>query len=464
MKVEGLKLGLQQVLNHHGIRRYGANTLWLFAEQVLRMVAGFLVGVWVARYLGPEKFGLLSYALAFVSIFQGIAKLGLDEIVVRDLVQEPEKRDVYLGTSFWLKLLGGVITFLIIVILLFIQSILTSNSSPFTSHFFTETNIYILIIAFGIIFQSFEVIDFYYQATVQAKYISIRRIIQLILSSIIKICLVLIGADLIWFVLVSLFDIISLSIMGWLIYRSQGLPNFVRYFDIGIGKKLLKDSWPLMINSFLTLIILNNANKIYLNNIYGSFSVGIYSSALAITNMWTIITVVVNSSLFPSITSAKLNNKELYKERILNLMRVLLLISFLSSITTYFFADFLILKLYGYKYISAIPVLKILVWSNIFVFLGNTSWQWYINENKQHLAVYRLLFGSIISMTIGYFLIMRFYIYGAVFSTILSYAVSFYIGNIFSISTREIFILQTKALLSFWKIKYILRSINNDKG
>jgi O-antigen/teichoic acid export membrane protein len=231
-----------------------------------------------------------------------------------------------------------------------------------------------------------------------------------------------------------------------------------------IGKKLLRDSWPLMINSFLTLIILNNANKIYLNNIYGSFSVGIYSSALAITNMWTIITVVVNSSLFPSITSAKLNNKELYKERILNLMRVLLLISFLSSITTYFFADFLILKLYGYKYISAIPVLKILVWSNIFVFLGNTSWQWYINENKQHLAVYRLLFGSIISMTIGYFLIMRFYIYGAVFSTILSYAVSFYIGNIFSISTREIFILQTKALLSFWKIKYILRSINNDKG
>jgi O-antigen/teichoic acid export membrane protein len=397
---------------------------------------------------------LFSYALAFVSIFQGIAKLGLDGIVVRDLVQEPEKRDVYLGTSFWLKLLGGVITFLIIAIILFIQSIFTSN-------FFTETNIYILIIAFGIIFQSFEVIDFYYQATVQAKYISIRRIIQLIFSSIIKICLVLIGADLIWFVLVSLFDIISLSVMGWLIYRSQGLPNFVRYFDIGIGKKLLKDSWPLMINSFLTLVILNNANKIYLNNIYGSFSVGIYSSALVITNMWTIITVIVNSSLSPSITSAKLINKELYKERILNLMRVLLLISFLTSITTYFFADFLILKLYGYEYISAIPVLKILVWSNIFVFLGNTSWQWYINENKQHLAIYRLLFGSIISVTIGYFLIMKFYIYGAAFSTILSQAISFYIGNIFSISTREVFILQTKAIVSFWKIKYVLRGINN---
>jgi O-antigen/teichoic acid export membrane protein len=447
---------LSRFLSHPGVRRYGVNTVWLFIEQVLRLIAGFLVGVWVARYLGPEKFGLFSYALAFVSIFQGIAKLGLDGIVVRDLVQEPEKRDVYLGTSFRLKLIGGVITFLIIAIILFIQSVFTSN-------FFTETNIYILIIAFGIIFQSFEVIDFYYQATVQAKYISIRRIIQLILSSIIKIFLVLTGANLIWFVLVSLFDIMSLSIMGWLIYRSQGLPNFVRYFDIEIGKKLLKDSWPLMINSFLTLIILNNANKIYLNNIYGSVSVGIYSSALAITNMWTMITVIINSSLSPSITSAKLINKELYKERILNLMRVLLLISFLSSIATYFFADFLILKLYGYRYISAIPVLKILVWSNIFVFLGNTSWQWYINENKQHLAVYRLFFGAIINMTIGYFLIMRFYIYGAVFSTILSYAISFYIGNIFSISTREIFILQTKAIVSFWKIKYVIRRISYGK-
>jgi O-antigen/teichoic acid export membrane protein len=457
MKVEALRLGLQQVLNHQGIRRYGANTLWLFAEQVLRMVAGFLVGVWVARYLGPEKFGLLSYALAFVSIFQGIAKLGLDGIVVRDLVQEPEKRDVYLGTSFWLKLIAGVITFLIIAIILFIQSIFTSN-------FFTETNIYILIIAFGIIFQSFEVIDFYYQATVQAKYISLRKIIQLVLSSIIKIILVLIKADLIWFVLVTLFDAISLAIFSWLIYKSQGLPNFLKYFDMDVGKGLLRDSWPLLINSFLTLIILNNINKIYLSNIHGSFSVGIYSSALSIANIWTIITVTINSSLSPAITSAKLNNKELYKERILNLMRILLLISFLSSIATYFFADFLILKLYGYEYTQAIPLLKILVWSNIFIFLGNTSWQWYINENKQQLAVYRLLFGSIITITIGYFLILKFSMYGAAFTTILSYVISFYIGNIISSHTRELFFLQTKALLSFCKIKYILRSINNDKG
>jgi len=217
-----------------GVRRYGANSAWLFAEQILRMIAGFLVGVWVARYLGPEKYGIFSYALAFVALFSGIAKLGLDGIVVRDLVKEPEKKEIYLGTSFWLKLIGGIITLSITIIILIIQTILISHFSLLTPHFspldtgfFTSTNIYILIIASGIIFQSFEVVDFYYQAAVQAKYISIRKMIQLFLSSIIKIILVLTKANLIWFVLVTLFDAISLAIFSWWIYKSQGLSNFI---------------------------------------------------------------------------------------------------------------------------------------------------------------------------------------------------------------------------------------------
>ena len=70
----------------------------MFAEQMLRMVAGLLVGVWVARYLGPEQFGVFSYSVAFVALFTTIGKLGLDGIVVRDLVNDPQKRDDYLGT------------------------------------------------------------------------------------------------------------------------------------------------------------------------------------------------------------------------------------------------------------------------------------------------------------------------------------------------------------------------------
>jgi Membrane protein involved in the export of O-antigen and teichoic acid len=353
---------LSRFLSHPGVRRYGINTAWLFTEQVLRLIAGFLVGVWVARYLGPEKFGLFSYALAFVSIFQGIAKLGLDGIVVRDLVQEPEKRDVYLGTSFWLKLIGGVITFLIITIILFIQSIFTSN-------FFTETNIYILIIAFGIIFQSFEVIDFYYQATVQAKYISIRRIIQLIFSSIIKICLVLIGADLIWFVLVSLFDIISLSIMGWLIYRSQGLPNFVRYFDIEIGKKLLKDSWPLLLSG-IAIMIQARIDQIMLKQFIGLRELGNYVVALKIIEVLGFVPMILHQSLLPAIVEAKKKSKDIYHNRLLNYYRLMFSLFLIVFIILFFYGDVIIRFLYGSKYEIASQIISLIAFRLFFCLYG----------------------------------------------------------------------------------------------
>ena len=49
------------------------NIGWLFIDRFLRMGVGLLVGVWVARYLGPAQFGMLNYALAFVALFGVVA-------------------------------------------------------------------------------------------------------------------------------------------------------------------------------------------------------------------------------------------------------------------------------------------------------------------------------------------------------------------------------------------------------
>jgi O-antigen/teichoic acid export membrane protein len=455
---------LSRLMSHPGVRRYGINTAWLFSEQILRMIAGFLVGVWVARYLGPEKFGLFSYALAFVSIFQGIAKLGLDGIVVRDLVQEPEKRDVYLGTSFWLKLLGGIITFLIITIILVIQSLLTSHFSPLTSHFslltfylspltsnfFTETNIYILIIAFGIIFQSFEVIDFYYQATVQAKYISIRRIIQLILSSMIKILLVLIGADLIWFVLVSLFDIISLSIMEWLIYRSQGLPNFVRYFDIEIGKKLLKDSWPLLLSS-IAISIYMRIDQVMIKNMLGDREVGLYSAAVKHVEVWYFIPMIITQSVFPAIVNAKKISEEVYYKRLQRLYALMVWIGILIALIVTILSNWIITFLYGQAYVGSAKVLMISIWVIVFVFLGVLQGVFFINNNLQKQKFLITLFCGLINIILNIFLISFFKTYGAAFAKLISYALGTLFFPLFFKNTRH-FMVMTYRAFYLWRL------------
>jgi O-antigen/teichoic acid export membrane protein len=430
---------LSRLASHHGLRRYGANTAWLFSEQVLRMVAGFFVGVWVARYLGPEKFGIFSYSLAFVSLFGGIAKLGLDGIVVRDLVKEPEKKEIYLGTSFWLKLIGGIITFLIITIILLIQSILTS-------HLFTSTNLYILIIAFGIIFQSFEVIDFYYQATVQAKYISVRKMIQLFLSSIIKIILVLVKADLIWFVLVTLFDAISLAIFSWWIYKSQGLPNFIKYFDLKVAKRLLKDSWPIA-SSSLFIGVYRKIDQVFLQNLCDSQSVGIYNAAMRLIEIWLFIPVIVNLSLYPALVNAYNKSKELYYKRMENLFMLYSVIFMSIGIIFVFFSNKLVIFLYGLKYIESAKILPLLTWSSIFISAETIVGSILRIENKTKYVLYSTIWGAILAIILNPILIKKAGIFGATYTFLISTFTASLLFLLFYNETRKIFFLALKSIL-----------------
>ena len=423
------------------------------------MIAGFLVGVWVARYLGPEKFGIFSYSLAFVSLFGGIAKLGLDGIVVRDLVKEMEKKEIYLGTSFWLKLIGGIITLLIIIITLLFQSILTSHLSPLTSylslltsHLLTSTNLYILIIAFGIIFQSFEVIDFYYQATVQAKYISIRKMIQLFLSSVIKIILVLIKANLIWFVLVTLFDAISLAIFSWWIYKSQALPNFIKYFKWNIAKRLLKDSWLLLLSS-IAISIYMRIDQVMIKNMLGDREVGLYSATMRLVEVWYFIPMIITQSVFPAIVSAKKVSEELYYKRLQQLFSLLIWTAILIAIPISVFSHQIIYLFYGERFMEASKVLVISVWASSFVFIGVGSGNFFLVENLQNFSFWRTFYGMIVNIILNFILIPSHGIQGAAIATLISQATAAYLFDIFNKETKKIFFMKTYALIPFRSYK-----------
>jgi len=196
---------LKSLKNHQGFMKYFKNTSWLFGEKILRMVVGLFVGIWVARYLGPEQFGLFSYAQSFVGLFTAIATLGLDGIVVRELVKDESRRDELIGTAFWLKLIGAIAVLLILAVAVNF----TSNDHA--------TNIIVFIVASATVFQAFNVVDFYFQAKVMSKYIVYANVISLFLSSIVKVVLILNEAPLVAFAWVVLFDSFVLA-CGFIYY------------------------------------------------------------------------------------------------------------------------------------------------------------------------------------------------------------------------------------------------------
>ena len=99
----------QKLEGKSNLRKIIGNTGWLFADRFLRIIVELFIGVWIARYLGPEKFGLYSYAIAFVALFSAFSTLGLDRIVVREIVKEPTDKDEIIGTAFILKFIGGIL-------------------------------------------------------------------------------------------------------------------------------------------------------------------------------------------------------------------------------------------------------------------------------------------------------------------------------------------------------------------
>jgi O-antigen/teichoic acid export membrane protein len=384
--------------------------------------------------------------LAFVAIFQVIAKLGLDEIVVRDLVKEPTKTEIYLGTSFWLKLSGGILTFIVILII-----------SHFTADNF-QTFLFINIIAAGIIFQSFEVIEFYYQATVQAKYITLRRIIHSILSSIIKIALILFKAELIWFVLVTLFDTILLAMFSWLIYKSQKLPNFLRYFKLDLAKRLLTDSFPLLLGSIAVMIYMR-IDQVMIKNMLGDRDLGLYSAAVKIVEVWYIIPMVITRSLFPAIVNAKRMNEELYYKRLQQLLFFLIWLAIPLVLLLTIFAKHIVLFLYGKSFAEASKILSISIWCLLFTFIGVGTSQWLIAENLQNFSFYRTLYGAITNILLNFILIPTFGIVGASIAAVVSYSITAYFSLFFNKKTLKIF--KITSIAFFYPIIILQRKIQN---
>jgi O-antigen/teichoic acid export membrane protein len=366
------RAAINKMLTHQGFRKYFANTSWLFAEQILRIIAGLLVGIYVARYLGPEQFGLFNYALAFVALFATVAKLGLDGIIVRDLVNVPGKRDLYLGTAFWLKVFGALLT---------VAGIVVAVAIVENDH---TTKLYIGIIASGLIFQSFEVVDFYFQSRVLSKYVSICKIAQLILSSLLKLYFVAINADLFWFVLVSVVDQASLAAALAYAYSKQKLGAFYVQFDKAVAKELLISAKPLIISGMMVSIY-SSLDRVIIKELLGVREVGLYAAATGLVTALYFIPMLTANSLFPAILNAKQQSEEIYNKRLSSLYKSIVSVGLLVCLVASIFAVPIISLLYGMRFSESAAVLQIYIWNFLIICFSAFFGKWLLSENLQHL-------------------------------------------------------------------------------
>ena len=420
--------------------KYFKNTSWLFAEKILRMVVGLLVGVWVARYLGPEKFGLLSFAHSFVGLFTIFATLGLDEVVVRELVKDESRRDSLVGTTFWLKLFGA---FLVLLVLAFAINF-TSND--------VDTHILVFIIASATIFQSFNIVDFYFQSKILGKFVAYANFISLFISTIVKIALILSHASLLAFAWVVLFDSFVLA-CGFIYFFLKHSTFRIRYliFHKSTAIDLLKDSWPLIFSGGV-LMIQARIDQVMIKEMLGSLEVGYYSVAMRLIEAVAFIPMLLKSSLYPSIQSAKNQSKALYQDRLLNFYRLNFLLFLVLAIPIFIFAEPIIVLLFGIEYQPAGVLLALLSIRLFFANMGVARGTYIVTENLMKFSMLTMILGTIVNIYLNYILIPYYGARGAIVATIVSFFITIYLVDIFYSKTRHNVILQVKSIITFYKL------------
>lgn len=427
------RIYLQNVLNNIG---------WLFSEKIFQLIAGLFIGVWLARYLRPDQFGTLSYAIAFVALVSPIAGLGLDGIVVRDLVRASSDKESLLGTAFGLKLAGGIAGLAISVAL-----ILLLRPGDDLALWLVG------ILATGLVFQAFDVIRFWFESRVQSKYVVYARNVAFCAIAAVKVGLILAEAPLIAFAWAGALEIIASAIGFSVAYKVTGHRIRSWRWDRGLAEKLIRESWPLLLSGFAVLTYMK-IDIVMLGSMIGDRSVGIYSAATRLSEVWYFIPLAIVSSVSPSIVEAKKTGEGLYYERIGKLFRLMAGISYGIAIFMTMFSDFLVLTLFGPAYLEAGVVLSIHIWASVFVFLGVARGPWILNEGLMKLSLYSAILGATINILLNVLLIPRLGPAGAAIATLLSYSFSAFFFNALLRTTRRIFSMQLCALLFIPMVKH----------
>jgi O-antigen/teichoic acid export membrane protein len=430
-----LRSKFQSLISHQGLRRYGANTSWMLGEKILRMSVGLFVGIWVARYLGPEQFGLLSYAQSFVFLFTAIATLGLDGIVVRELVKDESRREELLGTAFGLKFIGAIL----ILPVLWLAVQLTSND--------TYTNLLVFIIASATVFQSFNVIDFYYQAKVKSKYVALANTLALGVSSAIKIILILTEAPLMAFAAMVTFDAFILSLGLVFFYKVSSRHRLFSWkFRVSTAKRLLKDSWPLILSG-LVISVYMKIDQVMIKEMLNSDAVGQYAAAVRLSEAWYFIPMVIANSVFPAIINAKKVSNQLYLQRLQRLYTLMIWMAIGIALPMTFLSNWLTTLLYGQEYQEAGPVLMVHIWASVFVSVGVASSKWMLSENFQFYSMCNTSIGAAVNITLNWLLIKWYGVSGAALATLISYGIAAYLMLFVWHRTRSNFVLIAKSVL-----------------
>ena len=388
------------------LRRLLGNGVWRVGDNVFRMSFGLLVSVYVARYLHPTGFGLISFAAAMATLVTAIAQFGMQTVVVRDLVRRPQERAAIVGSALVLRLVTGAVSIL-----------LAMGATALLRPGDYQAAVVVFIVAAVALPRAWDVVDYDYQARIEAGPVVIARNVAFVAFAVLRVLLVLVHAQLDTFAWAITGEQVLASILLVRRWRVDGLTVGVLSAKWREMRELVVTTWPLVIAG-LSMVVYMRIDQVMLASMMGDAGVGLFSAAIKISEALYFIPAAATATVAPAMTAAYRHSRAEYERQMLRVMRVLVRLGLLVAVTFSVSSHFIILKLYGPAYESAAAVLSIHAWIYLLVTLMYCGNQWLLDHGYFHCNMYQTLGGAAVNIGLNLVLIPRLGIVGAAIASL----------------------------------------------
>lgn len=341
------------------IERIARNTFSLFLSNVFVLALSFIYTMYVARYLGVEGYGVISFALAFTGIFGIFTDIGLSQLAVRDIARDKGSANKYLVNITAMKLILVAVTMVLIAI--------TVNLMGYNS---TDIKV-VYIIALSIGAAAFTtLISSIFQAYERLDYTSISNAINSLALLSGAIFNIYRGSDIIGFAFVYLFaNLITLIYNVAILMIKFFRPEF--RIDRSFWMPILREALPFGLTGFF-ITIYYWTDSVMLSYMKGDEVVGLYNAAYRLMIILLVVPQVLNITIFPAMSQLYMNSRDMLKFTLQRSFKYLAMIGFPIGIGTTVLADEIILLIFGAGYEKAAMALRILVWSSACIFLSSS--------------------------------------------------------------------------------------------
>lgn len=417
----------RKIRSREGMQKMTQNFAWLFLDKVLKMTVVMAVNIWAYRYLGPENVGIWNYAIAFVTILTPLANLGIDGIVVRDIVNNPLRKNELIGASFMVKLLGSLFMTLFAILIIY-----------FRRPDDVQMMYYVFIIASSNVFLAFDAIDLYNQSQLKSKYTVLSKSIGYLTCAVAKVFLIVWGMSLEWFVWMQFAEnaIGALFLVLW--YKKSGEKISTWKLDFTTAKDLLSQSWPLILTAGM-MFVQQNIDQIFLGDWVSEYELGQFSTAAKLIALFGFIPMIIQSTVAPELAKAKSHSNALFMLKMNKVYQIMFVVSVSLIAFCVFFGKWIVVLLYGQEYVQAGALMALMSIRLVFVNYGVAKALYITNFNLFRYFLLTGVVGATINIALNFYLIPIYESTGAIWASIISLLISIIIIDFFNPHTRQNF-------------------------